>query len=49
MATVTVKSVDGLAHEVTAGDYRILVDEHAPTGEGRGFDPYELLLASLGS
>jgi putative redox protein len=46
---VTVTSLDGVAQKVTAGDHELVVDEPAPLGEDRGPDPYDLLLAALGS
>jgi putative redox protein len=49
-STVTVTSGEGLKHECTAGDYRIVVDEPASAGgTGAGPTPYEVLLAALGS
>src|SRR5215218_1690474 len=49
MADVTVRTLDGVAAQVSTGDHDFLVYEPAPLGAGRGPDPYELLLAALGS
>ena len=49
MAIVTVRSLDRMTHEITSGHHRIVADEPPPIGDDLGMDPYELLLASLGS
>jgi putative redox protein len=49
MAVVTVTSVNNMTHLVTSDHHRIVADEPPPTGDDEGMDPYELLLASLGS
>ncbi len=49
MAAVTVKSVNRMTHVVSSDRHTIVVDEPAETGDDLGLDPYELLLASLGS
>jgi uncharacterized OsmC-like protein len=43
-------SAKGFAQEITAGSHTLVSDEPASAGGGdTGLDPYELLLASLGS
>lgn len=49
MATVTVKSKQGLVHTITAGEHTLLSDEPPPEGEDAGMDAHQLLLAALGS
>jgi uncharacterized OsmC-like protein len=49
MAVVTVRSIKGMTHEVTSGRHTIVADEPPDTGDDLGMDPYEILLASLGS
>ena len=49
MADVTVRTLDGVAAQVSTGDHEFLVDEPPPLGEDRGPDPYELLLSALGA
>ena len=49
MATVTVRSIDRITHLVTSEHHGFVADEQPPTGAGLGMDPYELLLAALGS
>ncbi|HET6385406.1 MAG TPA: OsmC family protein [Armatimonadota bacterium] len=50
MATVNVRSMDGLQQEITAGKNVILADEPVEAGGGgTGLNPYELLLAALGA
>ena len=49
MADVTVRTLDGVAAQVSTGDHEFLVDEPPPIGQDRGPDPYELLLTALGS
>ncbi len=49
MATITVQSIDRMTHLVTTDRHGIVGDEPPPSGDGLGMDPYELLLASLGT
>lgn len=49
MAVVTVRSIDGMTHEITSGRHTIVADKPPNTGDDLGMDPYEILLASLGS
>ena len=51
MADVTVRSISNLQNEVIYGDgHTLLTDEPFDAGgEGKGPDPYALLLAALGS
>ncbi len=49
MADVTVRTLDGVAAQVSTGDHEFLVDEPPPLGDDRGPDPYELLLSALGA
>ena len=49
MATITVQSMDKMTHLVTTDRHGIVGDEPPPSGDGLGMDPYELLLASLGT
>jgi uncharacterized OsmC-like protein len=49
MADVTVRTLDGVAAQVSTGDHEFLVDEPPPLGANRGPDPYELLLSALGA
>lgn len=49
MGTVKVKSLDGLQTLVTTDRHAVVADEPPGTGQGLGPDPYELLLAALGS
>jgi uncharacterized OsmC-like protein len=44
-----VSSVNGVTHEVTSDRHTIVADEPPDTGDDLGMDPYETLLASLGS
>ena len=49
MAAVTVKSVSRMTHIVISDRHTLVADEPPETGDDLGMDPYELLLASLGS
>lgn len=49
MQTVTVKSHEGLQHVVSTDSHALVADEPPPEGEGLGPNPYELLLAALGT
>ena len=49
MTAVSVKSAGNMTHVVTSDRHTLIVDEPPPRGDDRGMDPYELLLASLGS
>lgn len=50
MTTITVRSIDGYQQEVIAGDHVIFADEPVEIGgSDTGPNPYELLLAALGT
>lgn len=49
MESVTVKSVQNLQQVVIAGGHTIIADEPEGKGDGLGPNPYELLLAALGT
>ena len=50
MAVVSVRSKQNLIQEITSGKHTILADEPVSAGgDDAGFDPYTLLLASLGA
>ena len=49
MQTVTVKSLDRLQQLVLTDRHAIVADEPPDVGDGLGPNPYELLLASLGT
>ena len=49
MDTVKVESFRNLQQVVTAGSHASIADEPSPDGDGLGFNPYELLLAALGT
>lgn len=50
MASVVVRSQEGLRQEITAGRHRLVADEPAGAGgTDAGPDPYALLLAALGA
>ena len=49
MAQVTVRSQQGLTHEIIVGTHQLLADEPPPTGADTGPTPYELLLGALGA
>ena len=49
MTRVEVFHADNLQHEATVGEHAILLDEPVTAGgDGKGMNPYELLLAALG-
>lgn len=48
MADVVVRTLDGVAMQVTTGRHALVIDEPEPVGADRGPDPYSLLLAGLG-
>lgn len=47
--TITVRSLENLQVEVTAGQHTFIADEPAGVGDNAGPTPYDLLLASLGA
>ena len=49
MGTVKVKALDELQTLVMTDRHALVSDEPPDTGQGLGPDPYELLLAALGS
>jgi uncharacterized OsmC-like protein len=50
MAKITVRSMENLRQEIVSGSNLIVADEPvAEGGEDSGFDPYSLLLSSLGA
>ena len=49
MATVKVESFKNLQQVVTTFDHSLVADEPPEAGDGLGPDPYELLLAALGT
>jgi putative redox protein len=49
VAEVTVRSRNGLTHEVIARGHELLTDEPPPAGADLGSTPYELLLGALGA
>jgi len=49
VAEVLVRSLPGVAQEITTGAHQLVADEPAPVGHDQGPSPYELLLAALGS
>ncbi len=49
MGTVKVKTLDGLQTLVVTDRHGFIADEPPDAGDGLGPDPYELLLAALGS
>ena len=49
MDTVKVECFQNLQQVVTAGSHAWISDEPSPAGDDLGANPYELLLASLGS
>ena len=49
MQTVTIESHERLQHIVTTDSHAFIADEPPPEGEGLGPNPYELLLAALGT
>jgi len=49
MQTVTVKSHARLQHVVATESHAFVADEPPPEGENLGPNPYELLLAALGT
>ncbi len=49
MTRVEVFHLDNLQHEATVGDHSIILDEPLESGgNGKGMNPYELLLSALG-
>ncbi len=49
MAKVRATSVENLQVLIRSGEHAVLADEPQGVGDGLGPDPYELLLAALGS
>ena len=49
MNTVKVKTLDRLQNLVITGRHALVADEPPDAGEGLGPDPYQFLLAALGS
>lgn len=49
MASVTVKSLENMQQLVVARGHTFVADEPEDAGDDMGPDPYELLLASLGT
>ena len=49
MATVVVKSLENMQQIVVTHSHAFVADEPAEVGDELGPDPYELLLASLGT
>lgn len=49
MQTVAIKSLERLQHVVVTDAHALVADEPPPEGEGLGPNPYELLLAALGT
>ena len=49
MVTVKIKTLDGLQNLVVMDRHALVADEAPDVGDGLGPDPYELLLAALGS
>ena len=49
MTTITVRSIDRMTHLVITDHHGIVAGEPTPSGDDLGMDPYELLLASLGT
>ena len=49
MASVTVTSLENIQQVVVTADHAFVADEPEPDGDGLGPDPYELLLAALGT
>lgn len=49
MQTVAIKSLERLQHVVVTDTHALVADEPPPEGENLGPNPYELLLAALGT
>jgi putative redox protein len=49
VAQVTVRSRQGLTHEILVGAHELVADEPPPEGADQGANPYELLLGALGA
>ena len=49
MAFVTVKSLENMQQLVVTSEHAFVSDEPPDAGDGLGPDPYELLLAAIGT
>ncbi len=49
MQSVVIRSHERLQHVIVTDTHALVADEPPPEGEGLGPNPYELLLAALGT